>query len=308
MIRKGTSLVEVLVAMFIMTIGMLSLLALFPLGVLRMAQALRDERAGQATLQAKSIANLLDLRHEPNATAPKDYFKNPDNGTAIDAAPGYPSYPVFLDPVGWKITGGIPPYAGGTSNVRRINSSKGLQWFSLRDEISFDGKALTPQTVGGSLSYDPSFSWAYLLQQPNRQEPSIVDCSTVLFYRRPELQPSLSLAEGYFNQGLEVFHAKNTFKIPADGTGVVPKLKSGDWVLDCTVEKITNPLKKTETVPIPHSKFYRVLAVVDETPAYVEFEVHVPIQKWVPGTPPAPEILIIEGIYDVFENGPGKLP
>jgi Tfp pilus assembly protein PilV len=41
--RAGLSRVEVLVAMFIMALGMIALLTLFPLGALQMGQALKDD-------------------------------------------------------------------------------------------------------------------------------------------------------------------------------------------------------------------------------------------------------------------------
>ncbi len=42
--RPAVTLMEVLIAMFIMAIGMLALLALFPVGAVSMAQALKDDR------------------------------------------------------------------------------------------------------------------------------------------------------------------------------------------------------------------------------------------------------------------------
>ena len=50
--RPGVTLTEVLVAMFTMAIGMLSLLTLFPLGAMQVGQALRDDRCRQTALQA----------------------------------------------------------------------------------------------------------------------------------------------------------------------------------------------------------------------------------------------------------------
>jgi hypothetical protein len=51
---SGVTLVEVLAAIFVMAIGLLSLLALFPLGALSMAQAIKDDRA--ATIAARADA------------------------------------------------------------------------------------------------------------------------------------------------------------------------------------------------------------------------------------------------------------
>lgn len=52
--RLGVTLLEVLIAIYIMGIGLLALLALFPLGMLSMAQAVQDDRV--AVLAAESVA------------------------------------------------------------------------------------------------------------------------------------------------------------------------------------------------------------------------------------------------------------
>jgi hypothetical protein len=50
----GTALIEVLVAIFVMGVGLLALLTLFPLGALEMAQAIKDDRT--ATVAANAAA------------------------------------------------------------------------------------------------------------------------------------------------------------------------------------------------------------------------------------------------------------
>ena len=42
--RPGTTLVEVLVAIFVMGIGCLAILAMFPLGAMNMARSIKDDR------------------------------------------------------------------------------------------------------------------------------------------------------------------------------------------------------------------------------------------------------------------------
>ena len=50
--RRGVTLLEVLTAIFIMGVGLLAILTLFPLGALSMARAVRDDRA--ATIGANA--------------------------------------------------------------------------------------------------------------------------------------------------------------------------------------------------------------------------------------------------------------
>ena len=49
--RAGISLTEVLIAMFIMAVGMIALMTLFPLGAMRIGQSLKDDRCTQLALQ-----------------------------------------------------------------------------------------------------------------------------------------------------------------------------------------------------------------------------------------------------------------
>ena len=67
--RRGATLMEVLVAIFIMAIGMMALLVLFPIGALSMAQAIQDERCGQAAANAadkaiRATAGESIIQHE----------------------------------------------------------------------------------------------------------------------------------------------------------------------------------------------------------------------------------------------------
>ncbi len=50
--RPGITLTEVLIAMFVMALGMIALLTLFPLGVFQIGQALKDDRVTQTASQA----------------------------------------------------------------------------------------------------------------------------------------------------------------------------------------------------------------------------------------------------------------
>jgi hypothetical protein len=129
--HKGTTLLEVLVSIFIMGIGMLALLTLFPLGALSMAQAIRDDRINHSAENARAVAEALDVRHvsllNPVTGAyntgafnnPGGGLRNLLNNANVPAVAGIydgPSYPVLVDPFGtlspsapatiW-VTGGI---------------------------------------------------------------------------------------------------------------------------------------------------------------------------------------------------------
>ena len=54
--RRAVTLTEVLIAIFLMGIGLMAILSLFPLGAAQMAQALKDQRAAEQA--ANSIGSL----------------------------------------------------------------------------------------------------------------------------------------------------------------------------------------------------------------------------------------------------------
>src|SRR5438045_228902 len=63
--RSGATLIEVLVAIFVTSLGLIALMALFPVGALSMARAIQNSRAAQAASNASGIA-LIPLG--PTAT------------------------------------------------------------------------------------------------------------------------------------------------------------------------------------------------------------------------------------------------
>src|SRR5438445_5830278 len=103
--RKGSTLVEVLVAIFVMGIGLLAVLALFPLGAYRMAHAIQAARCVNIAESCDGIANMWKIRSnsvlQPNPNA-ADLYLNPGGGaTALLSSSSAPSYPVLIDPTGY---------------------------------------------------------------------------------------------------------------------------------------------------------------------------------------------------------------
>jgi hypothetical protein len=57
--RKAVTLTEVLIAIFLMGIGLMAILSLFPLGAAQMAQALQDQRCSEAATTADAVARTI---------------------------------------------------------------------------------------------------------------------------------------------------------------------------------------------------------------------------------------------------------
>src|SRR6266480_3181457 len=57
--RRAVTLVEVLIAIFLMGIGLMAILSLFPLGAAQMAQALKDQRCAEAATNGSALARVI---------------------------------------------------------------------------------------------------------------------------------------------------------------------------------------------------------------------------------------------------------
>ena len=129
--RPGVTLVEVLVAIFIMAIGMLALLALFPLGAISMAQALKDDRCASAAVNAEALAVAEDIRHDVAVAGGTsggltftNAFANPfttvgNLSSDLTQAAGYtgPSHGVLVDPFTYPLD---------TSGLNQTNVGRAL--------------------------------------------------------------------------------------------------------------------------------------------------------------------------------------
>jgi hypothetical protein len=128
--RAGITLTEVLVAIFVMGIGLISLLTLFPLGALNMAQSIKDDRCAQASNNADALFRIywrqvgelaqanptlwdtdptlsaLDNPALTDTAAPVSTFTNLYQLSQTGVPPYVgPGYPVVLDPIGHAARG-----------------------------------------------------------------------------------------------------------------------------------------------------------------------------------------------------------
>jgi prepilin-type N-terminal cleavage/methylation domain-containing protein len=318
--RPGMSLAEVLVAMFVIAIGLLALLTFFPLGASQMAQAIKDDRTGHDSNNAAALMRLCwkdlfaGIRQNPkqwqetNPPTPYDNrfaqaqdwpdapfeYGSPSPGSGRPQLPsgaGGPSYPVLIDPMGFL----APKYAGQPT-----------QWW-----------------VGG----DP------LLGLPRRTLPSKVLANN----RRDAIRFATMLDDLAFDRSGAPDLANSGWLVPRDGRYshawlIQRSLNSSDWrattmtVLVHSGRSVDNPFPEVAypgcnasgtqlTVPFagqrpkvrkggwiqlansPYTSFHRVVAIDDSTPGVLQLELQTPAGAGVSGTV---NMILYECLSEVF--------
>jgi prepilin-type N-terminal cleavage/methylation domain-containing protein len=257
--RPGVTLLEVLVTIFIMGVGMLALLTLFPVGAVSIARALKDDRCATCAGNADSIGWAQNIRNDPLVT-PYYLGGPPTTFTAVTPLGSGPSYGVYVDPQG--IAGGFPAsvgaLAGVTQGIPRVSMSltnytarntagntqlsvsEAARWCSLLDDIVFTTDAVPDTTSGGVQRYGV-YTWAWLLRQTSAGSTPPVIQAYVIVYR---------------GRSTTTFNGEKTY--PASGSqyetsvtvnGTDLPLRTGTWILDTTT---------TSTNAVP-GYFYRVV-------------------------------------------------
>jgi hypothetical protein len=339
--RTGATLVEVLVAIFVMGIGLLALLALFPLGVLSMAQAIQDDRATHSAADATSLAVITNLHRDglnaDGSTAsgfPAEAFTNPAVGNPAITAPDVngPSWPVYVDAVGYVTAPGLyNQWVGGLQYgiARRpatyvydfqnplqptLNTTKVLQWFTLPDDIRF-GVNGAPALLPGTSTFDRegNYSWAYLLRRPRNGNTAAVNMDVIVYSRRAlNLTQALTMPEYQYTGSVDLTAANgrpNIITLQWTVGQNPPAVRAGGWILDAT-PRVT--LGNQVTAAPGHAQFYRVVGVneVANNPYVLEVEIQDNVLTdpantlgFPPGAASAGTFLVLDGVVEVFPRG-----
>jgi prepilin-type N-terminal cleavage/methylation domain-containing protein len=294
--RPGVTLIEILVTIFIMGIGMLALLVLFPLGALKMGQALRDDRCASSAALADSIALAWDIRHDPTNVIPA--FTANGVNTAITG----PSNGVFVDPYFAPVaaTVGTPGPGGATSALpRRTFAANGVpvagnlavRWCTLLDDITFavDGTPdLGSNNAPGFAQRAEAYTWAWLVRQAQAGSSAVVQMDVVVYRKRDTtvLNEPVFAATGAVNT--------NTMILTYGAQGAQPNLRTGQWVLDTSPSSYGN-----KAVP---GYFYRVVGYTDYGNGTMLLELESNLKQTVS------QVVVPDAVAEVFNRGTGWKP
>lgn len=324
--RSGMSMAEVLVALFLMALGSIAILTMFPLGMYHMGQALKDDRTAQSASQADAFMRmywLMNVVENPNAsnTAATGFpgyepmvnaldFPDwkPDLGPLLTPTPPknvppgtlpnligqpVPSYPVFVDPMGygtfWSSQNSAaqqfwignqfyarrnlnllldhpPPF---TFQTQGPNASQ--RACSLMDGFGFNENG-TPSTNGGAIERELRYNWLWVIQRPDNSNRNTASMTVVVFDKRA-FQYAPQNAEAVFAtqfpaQPFTVIVPGNVnFTAPgnADNTIIMQPLLT---TIQVPVSRGIPPVQKggwimDATPGLRHAIFYRVVSVTD---------------------------------------------
>ena len=299
--RPGLSLTEVLVALFVMALGIISLMTLFPLGAVQMGQALRDDRSGQTASQADGVTRIwwqTQVVEGPGTEPAFLALDNPGGGLFPKPLDNNPSYPVFVDPIGWQARPvGNRDWIGSTAGnlPRRSISTLGTNFqltvraCSMMDDITFD-QAGAPDTLSGSAGgvvREGAFNWCAVVQRPNNANRYVADFKVLVFHTKGLYGGHVP---GTNSTGAEVIiTGAQLASANAGGTQValnVPianlPIRSGSWIMDGSNATVAN--------------FYRIQSITELTPTATILELDTPLKSNVT------QLYIIRGLADVFDR------
>ncbi len=305
--RPAVTLMEVLIAMFIMAIGMMALLVLFPVGAVSMAQALKDDRCAYASSVAENVAIATNVRNQDT------------NVNAAFLAPGVlptsgalQSGLVFVDPYGALSLPTVAPYGiplgalGLSPGIPRVSPffvtvggplapQLADRWFSLQDDITFSQSG-TPDTsvTGGIVDRGRRYSYAFLL----RRKPPLVQSLTAFSTSMYAVHLDAVVYSGRPVNPPVVETTLPAAPVPGVPNGIVVNvvgttMKRGGWILDTSYNALTGQI---------NGYFYRVtnLTEVGGT-TVVETQQNLNVNANAPLT----QITVMDYVAEVFDKGYG---
>jgi len=309
-LRKGLSLVEVLTAIFITGLGIISILTLFPLGAMRMAQAFRDERSALAAYNAEQFFRSYWKKHVVEAASRDPFFLALDQPAAgmPPCLPHEPSYPVVVDPMGFLARGllmlnqnwfGDPPTRIPRRNLQVVgnNPTAALSLCSLRDGIVADDN-------GNPLEREFRYNFLWVVQRPRNADRFHANLTIVVFDRRAPMYVPPRSEQVFHNV---TFNPGQTSLLLEHIPGVSPnqlEIRSGDWVMDGTIYDPSSGIA-VDRPGLRHAYFYRVTAMT-ETPTGTLLEIQPPLRTPADGNLASYRgtLILLRGVSGVFVRHP----
>ena len=297
--RPGVSLTEVLVAMFLMALGMIAILTLFPLGAMQVGQALRDDRCAQTALQADAYmrsvwrSEVVAQEGTPAGVQEQFYWAMDDAASNTKTAGPYttgPSFAVLIDPLRFAYSTGasqtsVATGTGGSDNKiqrRTVEAARtatnpkaaAYQIAGMTDDLSFEMNGAPVDAGGGAVTRQGRYTWAALVQRPDNTRRTTANLTILVFDGRPLLpvaNDEKCWAIGCVQNLGERQLANVEFVTATPGIDSPQLVRRGGWVLDGTADTSTKPESR-------NAYFYRIAGYTEAATNKFALDLETPLK------------------------------
>ena len=270
--RQGLTLLEVLITIFVMAIGFLSVLTLFPLAAKKIIRSIDSDRASLLSGNSGLALNILGFKRDAQNIFETDLTVANSNPASADLKFKRSRY-VHIDPVAINASYS-PPLLTQFLNTPRTSVSTFINgtpfdWYRdlliSQDEIQFTSEGKPESGFRRGQRYSTSF----LFSRGQLNDPNSINCLTLVYVGRPVE----SGVDNQFPLNIQSGSGPNTSlefilngQLPTNG----PDREFGrnSWIMDLT------PSFSLGGYPIPQfKKFYQVQSVepISSTQFKVEF-------------------------------------
>jgi hypothetical protein len=297
----------VLVAIFIMGIGLLALLVLFPLAALSMARALKDDRCGTAganatalfaSFNSSSITGLGSPNLDPTIAGPTGLAAPPPAGFVTVGNNNNIGYPVYVDAYYTVLgstrigqTGSGPGIPRCGVSYTRATFPQQDNFFTLLDDLTFRDNG-TPEVP---LERQGRYTWAYMVRPVPLAPTARYELTVVVYSGR-----SVNTVMGENSYALVGNPAAGSKSVTLQGVAGAdpPPVRRGTWLLDTTYDR-----DNVQSCPV-HGHFYRVVSTIYDPAANTVFaEIEPPLRAGMQNPTAVPSMVVMETVAEVFERG-----
>lgn len=315
-LRRGISLLEVLFAVFILSMGMLGLGALIPVANFQVSQGLRADHSAacaRAAFRILEARGLLDPRN----------WRNPDGDPPLFITNNQAQWPTFmLDPLfiarggegTYPVSGEHAPTMGRLTfpgmlynndfDVRRQSIARAESLFRWRDDLPGGSNGERPVLIAGNgnasiSAHEGSYSWMAMVT-PSMLESTVAakisanatkrmtyNVAVIVFYKRDVVPgsgapPNGKEASHNVQQLLPVSFNPTTLTLTLDDTGDKTDLKivPGQWIM--LSHRITNGTGVPGSMQ--YHRWYRVVSAGNRYRALAN-KTNIPLHVQLEGPP-----------------------
>jgi prepilin-type N-terminal cleavage/methylation domain-containing protein len=268
--RNGLTLLEVLITIFVMGIGMLSVLTLFPLAARKISMAIDMDRASQMAANADAMATIPILVTAPGTYqsikgAAAQFFTDQVNALApTDANLARPSMVIHYDLPG-DLAGTTATWlsnVSGAPNATYSPNQPGTKGLMFPNNLSIQPRITN--TVGSGLKRDQvvsldeypfddvgqpengsrraeRYTSSYLFRRNRLDDKKSMDMVILVYAGRP--LDFGNFCETYFNLTTPSVASSTTITLPntlVSPSGPDRLLRPGSWIMDISLQASTN--------------------------------------------------------------------